>query len=128
MGVGDWCMDDRAITPLPNSPSQGGTELGCGKRQIIAFIIGFVLIWPIATHAAEVRDLIGECAFCHGDAGIAKDKDVPHLAGQQSDYLYNQLFAFRTGKRRHKEMRYMSRHMTEPEMRAIADYYASLPR
>jgi len=24
-------------------------------------------------------------------------------------------------------MRYMSRHMTEPEMRAIADYYASLP-
>jgi cytochrome c553 len=77
--------------------------------------------------AAEVRDLIGECAYCHGDAGIAKTADVPHLAGQQREYLYNQLRAFRTGKRPHKEMRVMSRQMTDPEMGAIADYYAGLP-
>lgn len=77
--------------------------------------------------AAEVRDLIQECAYCHGDAGIAKDKDVPHLAGQQRAYLYNQLQAFRSGKRPHKEMRIMSRQMTDAEMSVIADYYASLP-
>jgi cytochrome c553 len=82
---------------------------------------------PQAAGAAEVRDLIAECAYCHGDAGVAKDKDVPHLAGQQRDYLYNQLVAFRRGKRPHKEMRYMSRQMTDAEMRALADYYASLP-
>lgn len=96
------------------------------KTRLI--VAGLALTLSSAAPAAEVRDLIGECAFCHGDAGIAKDKDVPHLAGQQRDYLYNQLLAFRSGKRAHKEMRYMSRHMTEPEMRAIADYYASLPR
>jgi len=77
--------------------------------------------------AAEVRDLIQECAYCHGDAGIAKDMDVPHLAGQQREYLYNQLVAFRRGKRAHKEMRTMSRQMTDADMRAIADYYAALP-
>lgn len=77
--------------------------------------------------AAEVRDLIAECAYCHGDAGVAKDKDVPHLAGQQRDYLYNQLVAFKSGKRAHKEMRVMSRQMTDADMDAIAGYYASLP-
>lgn len=94
-----------------------------------SFLIALVAVMASAAngHAVEVRDLIKECAYCHGDAGIAKDKDVPHLAGQQRDYLYNQLQAFRSSKRSHKEMRYMSRHMTEQEMRAIADYYASLP-
>ena len=81
----------------------------------------------VAAQAVEVRDFIKECAYCHGDAGVAKDKDVPHLAGQQREYLYNQLQAFRSGKRPHKEMRIMSRQMTEADMRAIADYYASLP-
>ncbi len=52
---------------------------------------------------------------------------MPHLAGQQKLYLYNQLRAFRAGKRPHKEMLYMSRQMTDADMRAIADYYASLP-
>jgi cytochrome c553 len=76
---------------------------------------------------APVRDLIAECAYCHGDAGIAKGADVPHLAGQQRLYLYQQMAAFRDGKRRHKEMQVMGRQMTEADMRAIADYYSRLP-
>jgi cytochrome c553 len=82
----------------------------------------------LAQSSSDVVDLIAEaCAPCHGDAGIAKSADVPHLAGQQKLYLYNQLRAFRAGKRPHKEMLYMSRQMTDADMRAIADYYASLP-
>ena len=88
--------------------------------------IVLALVCAPAAHA-EVRDLIQECAYCHGDAGIAKDRDVPHLAGQQREYLYKQLQAFRTGKRPHKEMRIMSRQMSDADMRMIADYYASLP-
>lgn len=68
------------------------------------------------------------CAPCHGVDGIAKDVEVPHLAGQNVVYLYNQLKAFKSGKRPHKEMRYMSRHVSEAEMEALADYYAALPR
>jgi cytochrome c553 len=52
---------------------------------------------------------------------------VPHLAGQNERYLYNQLKAFHAGKRGHKEMKVMSRHMTEAEMEAIAAFYAGLP-
>ncbi|MGA7974265.1 MAG: c-type cytochrome [Pseudolabrys sp.] len=75
-----------------------------------------------------VVDLIAEaCAPCHGEEGIAKSIAVPNLAGQHNVYLYNQLRAFRAKTRRHKDMLYMSRQLTDEEMRAIADYYASLP-
>jgi cytochrome c553 len=50
------------------------------------------------------------------------------LAGQHEVYLYRQLNAFRSGERRHKEMRYMSKTLTDEEMRALAAYFASLPR
>jgi cytochrome c553 len=53
---------------------------------------------------------------------------VPILAGQNAPYLLNQLHAFQTGKRTHKEMRYMTRNLTEEEMEAIAAYFSSLPR
>jgi cytochrome c553 len=92
-------------------------------------MLGLACTGPaLAQSSSDVVDLIAEaCAPCHGDAGIAKSADVPHLAGQQKLYLYNQLRAFRAGKRPHKEMLYMSRQMTDADMRAIADYYASLP-
>jgi cytochrome c553 len=80
-----------------------------------------------ALSKVEEQDLIVQCAACHGADGVAKDSEVPHIACQQSRYLYNQLQAFRQGKRPHKEMRYMGRRMTSADMDAIADYYASLP-
>jgi len=74
------------------------------------------------------RALILECMACHGDDGIAKDKDVPHLAGQNYDYLLKQMRDFQKGRRPHKEMRVMSRLMDDGEMQEIADYYARMPR
>lgn len=71
---------------------------------------------------------VESCAPCHGVDGIARDVEVPHLAGQNVVYLYNQMRAFRAGTRPHKEMRYMSRHVSDADMQALAEYYANLPR
>lgn len=82
-------------------------------------------------HADEnvsIPDVIAQCAACHGVEGIAKSADVPHLAGQQELYLLNQLKAFKSGKRPHKEMRVMSRQLSEAEMAEIAHLYATMPR
>lgn len=76
----------------------------------------------------RLSDVIVQCAACHGADGIARSADVPHLAGQHELYLFNQLKAFRTGKRPHKEMRYMSRQISDAEMEAIARHYANMPR
>jgi cytochrome c553 len=74
------------------------------------------------------RALILECMACHGDDGVAKDKDIPHLAGQNYEYLLKQMRDFQKGRRPHKEMRVMSRLMDDAEMQEIADFYARLPR
>jgi len=73
------------------------------------------------------RSAVEQCAACHGDDGIARDSEVPHLAGQNERYLFNQIMAFRSGKRQHKEMRYMARAMTTAEIAALSAYYAALP-
>ena len=78
--------------------------------------------------ADDLSDVLAQCAACHGADGIAKSADVPHLAGQHELYLFNQIKAFKTGRRAHKEMRYMSRQMSEAEMRDIARHYATMPR
>ncbi|MGL4323376.1 MAG: c-type cytochrome [Beijerinckiaceae bacterium] len=77
---------------------------------------------------ARVRGIIESCMPCHGADGIAKDTEVPHLAGQNEEYLQKQLENFRSGRRRHKEMRYVAGELTPAEMDAIAAYFASLPR
>ncbi|MGZ9117191.1 MAG: c-type cytochrome [Methylocystis sp.] len=78
--------------------------------------------------AGELSAVFAQCAACHGVDGIAKSADVPHLAGQHELFLFNQIKAFKTGRRAHKEMRYMSRQMSEAEMRDIARHYATMPR
>lgn len=80
-----------------------------------------------AAQAEPKRSPIEDCALCHGPDGIAKDTEVPHLAGQNERYLFNQMMAFRSGKRAHKEMRFMARQMSVQEIAAIAAYYAELP-
>lgn len=93
-----------------------------------ALLFGALLIvTPVAAQQPN-RALILECMACHGDDGIAKDKDVPHLAGQSYDYLLRQMRNFQSGKRPHKEMKVMSRLMDDSEMQEIADYYSRLPR
>ncbi|MDX3806428.1 c-type cytochrome [Bosea thiooxidans] len=89
-------------------------------------VIGLMLVSPPAE--AQIRsEIIQQCAACHGEDGIARDIEVPHLAGQNERYLFNQIMAFRSGKRPHKEMRFMAREMSQAEIEALAAYYASLP-
>ncbi len=88
-------------------------------------------LFAIGARADEnnsLPDVIAQCAACHGMDGIAKSVDVPHLAGQQQIYLLNQLKAFKSGKRVHKEMRYMSRQLSDAEIEEIAHIYATMPR
>lgn len=87
-----------------------------------------VVLLPVPQGAAESRRIaIEECASCHGSDGIAPDREVPHLAGQNEGYLFNQMMAFRSGRRRHREMRFMARDLSVEEVRSLAAYYASLP-
>ena len=66
------------------------------------------------------------CASCHGDKGQGTNDDYfPRLAGKPAGYLYNQLVAFRDGRRKYPPMNYLLEFLPDPYLKAIADYFAS---
>jgi cytochrome c553 len=95
--------------------------------HIITILVAALFVAAPACAQPLVPELISGCVPCHGADGIARYGEVPILAGQNAPYLLNQLHAFQTGRRVHKEMRFMTRNLTEAEMEAIAAYFSSLP-
>ena len=62
-----------------------------------------------ADHAPDTIEARTQaCAACHGVQGQGTANDYfPRLAGKPAGYLYNQLTAFRSGRRRYPPMNYL---------------------
>lgn len=76
---------------------------------------------PPDTMAARVQ----ACTPCHGKQGEGTaDVYFPRLAGKPSGYLYNQLLAFRSGRRKYPPMNYLLEFLPDPYLQAIADHFA----
>jgi len=73
---------------------------------------------------------IPACVHCHGPSGEERNPLYPQLAGQHAAYIELQLRLFKDGQRGGTEyagiMHAVTRRMTPEDMRALADYYASL--
>lgn len=76
---------------------------------------------PPDTMAARVE----ACTPCHGNKGEGtNDVYFPRLAGKPAGYLYNQLLAFRNGRRKYPPMNYLLEFLPDPYLQAMADYFA----
>jgi cytochrome c553 len=90
---------------------------------------------PTANVPTNVVELLkkGNCASCHGANFSAPiDASYPKLAGQHADYLYTALKAYQTDKnpqvgRSNAIMMGMARPYSTTELKALANYFASLP-
>lgn len=87
------------------------------------------------TMAQEGKTLFKEkfCVGCHGEKGVSKTPQYPHLAGQNKLYLINQFNAIIYGKRDLGSTPLMKNHpklegFKPGEIDKIAGYLASLPR
>ena len=77
---------------------------------------------PPDTMAARVE----ACTPCHGNKGEGtSDVYFPRLAGKPAGYLYNQLLAFRSGRRRYPPMNYLLEFLPDPYLQAMAEYFAA---
>jgi len=77
---------------------------------------------PPDTMAARVE----ACTPCHGDKGQGTaDVYFPRLGGKPAGYLYNQLLAFKNGRRKYPPMNYLLEYLPDPYLKDIADYFAS---
>lgn len=72
---------------------------------------------------------VAACAGCHGPAGAGIPSQYPRIGGQFAEYVEAQLRAFRSGARANDPngmMRDIAAKMTEPEIKAVAEYVAGL--
>jgi cytochrome c553 len=69
------------------------------------------------------------CAGCHGPSGAGIPGQYPRLGGQYAEYVAAQLQAFRSGARSNDPngmMRGVATHLTDAQIRALAEYAAGL--
>jgi len=115
-----------AALPAPAAPAAAPTESASTPGTSTAPVsVG-------ATLATRGRwaDKLPACEQCHGPGGRGVGPDFPALVGQSSTYLFNQLTAWKTGARPPGPMSLMAvvaKKLSEAEMRAVADHFASLP-
>ena len=101
------------------------------KTFLVSLLLAlkFVLISVPTTALADdnVKALTQTCSVCHGENGIAVHNEWPSLAGQKQGYLLAQLQAFKSGERQNMLMENQLTNLNDHELKAIAQYYASLP-
>jgi cytochrome c553 len=66
------------------------------------------------------------CGACHGPTGNSSAPNYPKLAGQSSKYIYEQLVAFKAGKRQNPIMMPQAAGQSDQDMRDLAVHFASL--
>jgi cytochrome c553 len=101
--------------------------------QLFAFVASIALpLAPAQSQTAErapdtMAARVLACASCHGAEGEGtSDVYFPRLAGKPAGYLYNQLVAFRDGRRRYPPMNYLLEFLPDAYLKQIAEHFASL--
>ncbi|OGA31384.1 MAG: hypothetical protein A3G80_13945, partial [Betaproteobacteria bacterium RIFCSPLOWO2_12_FULL_62_13b] len=77
-----------------------------------------------AGDAAKGEPLSAVCGGCHGARGVSADAATPSLAGQDPQYLFRSIKAYRTS-RQHWGMQRFVRGLGENDIDNIVAYYAS---
>jgi len=85
---------------------------------------------PAAAQDQTGRNLAASCAICHGTDGRFATQDSPliPLAGLPRDHIAGQLRAFRDGKRPATVMHQIAKGYTDPQIDAIAGWFAAQRR
>ena len=112
---------DAVATMLANKPQPQVERI---DRTALVESLGETL----ALRGAWERN-IPECVACHGPSGVGVGDSFPPLAGQSAQYLSSQLTAWRQGTRKNDPndlMGHIARSLTEDEIKAISEYFASL--
>lgn len=86
---------------------------------------------PQATPADRIPDTmearVQACTGCHGAQGRGVENVYfPRLAGKPAGYLYNQLVAFRDGRRKYVPMNYLLAYLPDAYLMRMAEHFAAL--
>jgi cytochrome c553 len=97
-------------------------------KQILTLFLCLAWSATIPVSAADIT--AGEkkaetCGGCHGPKGNSSNPQWPNLAAQQSNYIINQLNAFKNGNRSNPVMQPMAANLTDEDIANLAAYYST---
>jgi cytochrome c553 len=105
------------------------------KRLQLVGLIAVALCAASTAHAegdkAKGRTLVYTCNGCHGVPGYANaypEYHVPHIAGQNEQYIVNALKAYKSGERTHPTMGIQAQSLSDEEIADVAAYLSSLAK
>ena len=89
-----------------------------------AFVLAALPAFAQDTNVA--RSLAATCTACHGTDGNSVGGMPPGLAGQNKDYLLQQLKDYKSGKRAGTIMPQHAKGYTDEQLERIAAYFAAV--
>ena len=101
-------------------------------NRISRFGGAVVAVGCLATAAAHAQDpnyarsLAATCFTCHGTEGRSVGGVPPSLAGQDRNYLLQQMRDYKAGKRPATIMHQHAKGYTDQQLELIAGYFAAL--
>lgn len=96
--------------------------------RTLIFAAAALAALPVAAQDTAGRNLAAGCAICHGTEGRAVTKDVVPLAGLPREYIVKQLMDFKDGKRPATVMHQIAKGYTDPQINALAAWFAAQKR
>jgi cytochrome c553 len=117
-GIDPFTAICRAIGIAPGSPAvrQPTSDAKAQPTTTVAWSTGLLskLSQPTSAGAA----LAAGCAGCHGERGIAPNRQFPDLAGQSAVAIYKELHDFKSGSRVNPIMSAMVQSLSEEQIEA----------
>lgn len=92
---------------------------------VIVAVIGLTTIPSLAASLEKGQILARKCSVCHGKNGMARDREVPNLAGQSAFYLEKTMKDFRGGIRKDRRMSLIIKTLSDDDIKHLAAWFST---
>jgi cytochrome c553 len=106
-------------TPIPEKNAM------IKSMQLATFVVAGLASLGAAQADTHTRNISATCMSCHGTDGKSHSA-IPGLAGLEKAYFFEQMKAFRDGKREATVMHQHAKGYTDAEFDAMAEYFAAI--
>ena len=104
-----------------------------GMAKFGAVLLLSLVVCGVTTSAALAggdvavgRQKAQQCEICHGLDGLSKMGQAPNLAGQNEEYMVEQLKQFQSGRRQNEIMSLVAPTLSPEDIQNLAAYYAAI--
>ena len=103
--------------------------------------ITMVALGSTSVSASDVKDLVEDCAGCHGKDGVSTESDIPTIAGNSAKYIIDTMVTYSNKERPCKEVKInagehkgdlddmckIAKDLSASDTELVAKYYAGKP-